>query len=199
MFRSDLFWLLPAILVALFQVKWIWRRLPEPRAVDTIVAGDYKEQDLFRLDYLMYLTYFILIIQLMVPLFAITDSAIFTFWLRIGGYILVISGFIASMLALKKLGDNWTGMFYYRIKKKQQLVTSGVYSLIRHPIYSAVLVELLGFELIANSWISLILLISGFWIFYKHSQKEEKLLKQAFGSEFVSYKKRTKLFLPWLI
>lgn len=198
MLREDLPWLLPAVLMALLQVKWIWGKLPDFEDRDTLIEGEYRDLDIFKLDYLMCLAYSVLLIQLAFPLFSITNSQNTISFFRISGYFLVGLGFVISWLALKKLGDNWTGMDRYRIKRKQTLVTVGVYSLVRHPIYLAVLLELAGFELVANSYLVFLFLIGGLKFFLNHIVKEERLLEKHFGSSFKNYKKKTKLLIPFL-
>lgn len=198
MFRNDVFWLLPAILVYVFQVERLWIKLPDFKESETLIKGEYREREVFRLKYLMYLTYFILLIQLVYPLFTITNSVVIIYLLRILGYILVSLGFVISLLALQELGANWTSMYYYRIKKHQKLITTGIYGVIRHPIYLSALLELVGFELIANSWILFLFLIFGTKVFLNQAIKEERLLEKAFGNSFIAYKKKTKMFLPFL-
>src|SRR5260221_8675022 len=52
------------------------------------------------------------------------------------GFIFVIIGASIAISARKTLGNNWANAYEYQVKKKQELVTNGIYSLIRHPIYS---------------------------------------------------------------
>lgn len=198
MFRSDILWLIPAIIIAVLQVKWVWRRLPNFEEKDTLLQGEYNDLEIFKFDYFMYLTYLILLVQLAWPLFTITNSIQMVNIFRISGYFLIVCGFLMSLLALKKLGKNWTGMDSYRIKKDQELVTAGIYRLVRHPIYSAVLLELVGFELIANSYLVLLFVIFGGKIFLNHINKEEKLLEKAFRNKFKDYKNRTKMLIPFI-
>ncbi|HBL52197.1 MAG: hypothetical protein A3D24_00555 [Candidatus Blackburnbacteria bacterium RIFCSPHIGHO2_02_FULL_39_13] len=192
--RDDFLWLLPAVLIALFQVKIIWARLPKINTTETEIDGCYKDWDITRLLYFTYLTYFFLFVQLVVTILPISS---FTFT-RFLGYGFVIFGFINSFVALKTINTNWTGMFQYRIKKGQKLITKGPYGFIRHPIYTSAILEIAGFELIANSWLFAPMLVFGYFMMYQHSLKEEALLEKKFGEEFKEYKRKTKMFIPFI-
>ncbi len=198
MFRSDIFWLLPALLVAIYEVFFIWNKLPLEQESSTEVKGEYNQYDQLKIGYLINCCYLIFWIQLVFPLFTISSNNALVILLRIVGYFLIIWGTVLAVLALKKLGRNWSGMDQYQIKKGHQLVTTGVYKLVRHPIYSGVLMEIIGFELVANSWFVLPLSIGTFWVFKNHIAKEEKLLAQKFEERLQDYRSKTKTLIPFL-
>ena len=192
MFRDDILLLLPALFIALFQVKFIWNKLPDSKEDDTEIAGEYSTIHHLKFAYLKSIGYSIFLIQLIFPILEIRTTFLSPI-LLITGYIFVITGFIISLMAIKTLNTNWTGMHEYRIKKGQQLITTGIYKFIRHPIYLAVILEIAGFELVAKSWLVFPFLIISFWIFNQHIKKEEKLLELKFGQEFIKYKNSTKV------
>ena len=198
MFRNDILWLLPALLLALIQVKLIWPSQPEFDEADTEIKGTNTEYDILFLIYLQYIAYLLFIMQLFVPIFLISRNFAIIFVLRIIGYLLTTAGFVISLLALKTLGNNWTGMTDYRIKKGQSLIQNGVYKMIRHPIYCALILEIMGFEFIANSWLVIILTLGSLIIMNKQANKEEELLTKKFGIEYQEYKSRTKKIIPFL-
>jgi len=74
----------------------------------------------------------------------------------------------------------------------QKLVTYGIYSKMRHPIYLSIIVIYVGFSLFFNSWLSLIIaiLFSATWFF--SAIQEEKGLIEIFGQEYIDYKSKTK-------
>lgn len=197
MFREDIIYLIPALLLALYQVKFIWNRLPQTDERETEIAGEYRTFHHIGFAYLKSLGYFIFLLQLIFSILEIKPIFLSPILPRVLGYIFIITGFIISLMAIKALGENWSGMHEYRIKKGQQLVTSGIYSLIRHPIYLAVILEIVGFELVARSWLTIPFFILSFWAFYQHIKKEEKLLELKFGQNFQEYKNRTKKLLPF--
>ena len=82
--------------------------------------------------------------------------------------------------------------------KKNKLVTTGVYSCVRNPIYSAFLFACTGALLIANNlW--LLILPPVYWLFLTILMKntEEKWLKKTFGKEYEEYCKRVNRCIPW--
>jgi len=198
MFRNDILWLLPALLLALIQVKLIWPCQPEFDEADTEMKGSNSEYDVLVFDYLQNVAYVLFIMQLFVPILLISRNFAVIFSLKIIGYLLVMAGFIISLFALNTLGNNWTGMTDYRIKKGQVLVQNGVYKIVRHPIYLAVILEIVGYEFVANSWFVIILTLCSIVIMNKQANKEEELLTKKFGIEYQKYKSRTKKFIPFL-
>lgn len=82
--------------------------------------------------------------------------------------------------------------------KTNRLVTTGVYALVRNPIYSAFMLMCTGALLIANNlW--LLILPVGYWGFMTVLMKntEEKWLKDLYGEEYVEYCKRVNRCIPW--
>ncbi len=197
-FRPDVLWLLPAVAIALIQAKFIWGKLPETNPQETAIPGKYDDLDQFGLSYVTIFVTFLFILQLITPLWNISSDQTVILVMRVLGYILIVGGFVISLKALKDLGNNWTGMNEYRIKKDQQLITNGIYNKIRHPIYLAVLMETLGYELIANSWLLVPILVIGTVIFIRHINLEEKLLREAFGEKFTNYSQKTKKLIPYI-
>lgn len=199
MFIEHILWIVPAVLIAAYQVKFIWSKLPLPNHEDTEIPGHYTNLDRLRLDYLVRFLCFILWIQIVIPLLTISDNIQIIFMLKLLGYLLILTGFWVSLTALKTLGNNWSGLSDYRIKKNQQLVTTGVYKYVRHPIYLAAMLEVLGYELLVNSWLSIIFIAIIYIIVTKHLIREEAQLEQKFGKQFIAYKQKTKMFIPYLI
>lgn len=120
-----------------------------------------------------------------------------SFILQIIGFILIIIGVSTAVSARRTIGTNWAHAFEYQVKKKQELVTTGVYAFIRHPIYTGLWIGLIGGELVAQSYVAFVgvlFLIVG----YYQSRLEEKLLISHFGNAYKTYMKRTKMFIPFL-
>ena len=77
------------------------------------------------------------------------------------------------------------------------LVTSGPYSLIRHPTYTFYLLMFMGLPLLTGIW-PLYVLIPGFYGYVKTVKSEEDLLIAHFGEEYEEYQKITKKFIPFI-
>lgn len=77
-------------------------------------------------------------------------------------------------------------------------MTSGAYRLVRHPIYSGMLIAALGTSLVIG--IPGLLILLGFVaMVISRIGVEERLMLQLFGDRYLQYKKRTKMLIPYLI
>ncbi len=76
-----------------------------------------------------------------------------------------------------------------------KLITTGVFSFSRNPIYTAFGFVLVGQFLIFPNWILLIYLIAGIWLFNRQVLREEDYLKQHYGKEYLEYCKRVRRYL----
>jgi protein-S-isoprenylcysteine O-methyltransferase Ste14 len=113
------------------------------------------------------------------------------------GFALVVLGLGLCIVARKQLDTNWANAWEYQIKQKHELVTHGVYAFIRHPIYSGIVVAVIGAELVAQSWLFL-LFFSFFWVVYEQAKKEEVILEKHFGKKYTDYKKHSKMLIPFI-
>lgn len=106
-------------------------------------------------------------------------------------------GLIVAIIARKTLADNWSGNI--EIKKGHELITSGIYGYIRHPIYTGVLLMGIG-TLIFTQTLILILFVFGMSAFFIFKlTREEKLLTKHFPKEYPAYKKRVKALIPFVL
>lgn len=198
-FRQNFIILLPAIFLAYIQRK-IWSKQPEYNPSDTEIAGSYhlNQRYVYFNLFLIYFTYLFLFIEFLFSIFPIINNVNIIKIIYLFAYLLIIFGFISSLLAIRHLASNWTGIFLYRIKKNQKLVTTGIYKYLRHPIYSAVLLELTGYQLLVNSYLSLVFLPLIFFFFLRQIQLEEKLLIKKYGQKYLNYCRKTKSILPFI-
>lgn len=83
--------------------------------------------------------------------------------------------------------------------KEKKLITSGVYRLVRNPIYSAFIFIFTGTLLLTGNYFLLILPFI-FWAFLTILMKntEEKWLKNEFGKEYEIYLKEVNRVIPWI-
>lgn len=113
--------------------------------------------------------------------------------LRIFGLVLCIIGVSLAIYARKYLGRNW-GMPMSH-KEDGELVTSGPYSVIRHPIYTGVMMALLGTGLASYPlWIAFSVIGCIYFIF--SAIQEEKRMLREFSGEYPAYMARTKRLIP---
>jgi protein-S-isoprenylcysteine O-methyltransferase Ste14 len=113
------------------------------------------------------------------------------------GLFLVIVGVGSAFLAKRQLGDSWVYAAVYGVKPKQHLVTTGIYAIVRHPIYVSFAISYIGIELLAGSWLWVAFLFL-FIPAYLQAKKEEKVLIKHFGETYKKYQQTTKMFIPYL-
>ena len=93
------------------------------------------------------------------------------------------------------IGRNWgTPMTQ---KDEPELVTSGPYHLVRHPIYSGILVAGVG-TAVALSWLGLIAVVLAGLYFVYSATVEERYLTEQFPDAYPAYKRSTKMLLPFI-
>ena len=120
-------------------------------------------------------------------------TLIFRYQFNGGGYLPAI-GFIIGAIGVVILitGIMTLGEYFTTSINPKGLVTHGIYSKIRHPIFIGVILVYLGLELIFQSIYGLLLVIFVLIPFYIYSAiEEEKILSKIFKDKYTAYKKKT--------
>ncbi|MDB5761464.1 MAG: isoprenylcysteine carboxylmethyltransferase family protein, partial [Herminiimonas sp.] len=78
-----------------------------------------------------------------------------------------------------------------------ELVTTGAYRLVRHPIYSAIIIGTLGFSLASENLLRLVLTGILFVFFDMKARREEQWLQVQYPA-YAIYKSRVKKMIPWI-
>jgi protein-S-isoprenylcysteine O-methyltransferase Ste14 len=117
-------------------------------------------------------------------------------WLAGLGLVLFAAGLGFAIWARIHIGRNWgTPMSQ---KNDPELVTSGPYRLVRHPIYSGILVAGIG-TAVALSWSWLIAVaLAGIYFVYSATIEEGNLTKQ-FPDAYPEYRRSTKMLVPFIL
>lgn len=136
-----------------------------------------------------------LLIRATISLFppASTQPIIISQWIGLGAQII---GLAYAVWARIHIGRNW-GMPMSR-KDQPELITTGPYRLVRHPIYTGIIVAGLGTTLVFGP-VWLIAVIAAAAYFYYSAVTEERMLTREFGKSYEDYRKRSKMFFPYLI
>ena len=102
-----------------------------------------------------------------------------------------------AMSAIKELGKQWS--LEARLVEGHKLITTGVYQLVRHPIYSAMLGMLVATGIVNSHWLVTLIAVLIFIIGTKiRTIFEEKLLGDAFGDEFTDWKVKVPGLIPFV-
>jgi protein-S-isoprenylcysteine O-methyltransferase Ste14 len=112
------------------------------------------------------------------------------------GAVLFACGIALAIWARLHIGRNW-GMPMTQ-RAEPELVTSGPYRFVRHPIYSGLLIAMLGTALV-NNLIGLIVVALLVAYFYYCGIVEERNLAATFPKAYPEYRSRTKMLIPFLL
>jgi protein-S-isoprenylcysteine O-methyltransferase Ste14 len=95
------------------------------------------------------------------------------------------------------LGRFWSSAV--AIMKEHQLVRSGPYRLIRHPLYTGMLGMFIGTAIVSGQYHALIGVGLGVYAYWRKILIEERALSEAFGAEYDDYKHHSSALIPWLL
>lgn len=112
------------------------------------------------------------------------------------GVALCLAGFGFAVWARVHLGRNW-GM-PMSLRQGHELVTSGPYAYVRHPIYTGILLAMIGSTL-ARGLAWLLPLLLGFAYFLFSARTEEKMMVAQFPEFYPAYRRRTRMLIPFLL
>jgi protein-S-isoprenylcysteine O-methyltransferase Ste14 len=116
-------------------------------------------------------------------------------WLRLIGAVVILGGGLLGTLGIIGLGKNLTP--FPRPKEGGHLVTTGVYGLVRHPIYTGIIFGSLGWALLTNTLLGVGFVVVLFLFFDLKSRREERWLIEAYP-DYPTYQKRVKKLVPFL-
>jgi protein-S-isoprenylcysteine O-methyltransferase Ste14 len=117
-------------------------------------------------------------------------------WIQALGAALTCLGIAFAIWARYHIGRYWSSSV--SLRAGHQLVRTGPYSRIRHPIYSGILLALLGTALVIGRYRALLAFIIMLVGFAWKASREEALLAGEFGPAFEEHKRLTGFFLPRL-
>jgi protein-S-isoprenylcysteine O-methyltransferase Ste14 len=116
-------------------------------------------------------------------------------WRAAVGLVLFAAGLLFAIWARIHIGRNWgTPMTQ---KEEPELVTSGPYRLVRHPIYSGILVAGTGTALALDWFWLTVVALAGIYIIYA-ATAEERYLSEQFPDTYARYKRSTKMLVPFV-
>lgn len=109
---------------------------------------------------------------------------------------LMIGAIWFARSAVKELGKQFA--LQARLIEGHELITTGVYGIVRHPIYTAFFAMMLATALVMSHWIALIAGVCLFLIGTRiRTSSEDRLLSEAFGPDFAAWKKKVPGLIPF--
>jgi isoprenylcysteine carboxyl methyltransferase (ICMT) family protein YpbQ len=113
---------------------------------------------------------------------------------KLSGLALECAGLALAIWARRVLGRNWSGEI--TIKADHELVRSGPYGRVRHPIYTALLAMYAGTAIVSGQMHALVGLLLAVIAYLRKSRMEETNLAKAFGEQYVAYRDETWALVP---
>lgn len=118
-------------------------------------------------------------------------------WIQWLGFALVVCGCTFTVWARACLGSNWSAIA--TVKQNHELISRGPYALVRHPIYSGILLALVGTAIAMGEVRAFIGLGLAFIAFLLKSGAEEQLMRQEFSAEYARYSQRVRRLIPFIL
>ncbi len=111
------------------------------------------------------------------------------------GALLTAIGIGVAIWARVNLGRNWSSR--PAVKEQHELVTTGPYAYVRHPIYSGIMLAALGTALMTSIF-GIVMLVFISITFALRINKEEQIMLELFPKQYPEYQKRTKHLVPFV-
>lgn len=118
-------------------------------------------------------------------------------FLTLLGILMVTVGLIIRVTAIRTLGKFFTATA--RVTDKHILITSGIFSMVRHPSYAGAILVITSVPIILNNmytFFSTILLL--IFVYDYRIRSEEKVLISTFGEKYLKYSSEVKKIVPHL-
>ena len=113
------------------------------------------------------------------------------------GAALVAAGLAFTAWARLHLGTNWSGIV--TVKRDHELVTSGPYALVRHPIYTGLVLAFFGSALALGEARGLLAVAVVFASLWRKLRLEERWMGEQFGADYERYRARVRALVPFVL
>src|SRR5579862_9256745 len=181
-----------------FTVLWIafviyWRI----KAVGTKTTQRLEPAASRILRILIFLIAIVLFSTTRIPLrwlyFELLPAGLWSFWLGAG---VMVAGLLFAIWAREHLGRNWSSSV--TIKQGHELITTGPYAVVRHPIYTGILAGLLGTAIALSQVRGFIAFALFFLMIWLKLRMEEQWMRSQFGETYSTYAQQTAALVPYL-
>ncbi len=122
------------------------------------------------------------------------SDAVSAFWI---GAAITASGLLFSVWARLHIGANWSSAV--TIKQDHELIASGPYSYVRHPIYTGILLGFVGSAIARDEWRGVLAVAIALGALWRKLSIEERWLSQEFGDAYADYRRRVAALIPYLL
>jgi len=116
------------------------------------------------------------------------------YWL---GLLIVAAGLAVAVWARVHLGRNWSATV--TIKQDHELIRTGPYGAVRHPIYTGILLALLGTAVAIGEWRGLVAFVSFTVGLLIKIKAEERFMSETFGEQYARYRAEVPALIPFIV
>ncbi|HUB52313.1 MAG TPA: isoprenylcysteine carboxylmethyltransferase family protein [Terracidiphilus sp.] len=183
-------WFFPAVWIAFF-VYW------QIKAINTKTTQRLEPAGSRTLRVVVFLIVIALLSTMRIPLpwlyHEFWPQGSWSFWI---GAAVMVAGLLFAVWARVHLGRNWSRSV--TIKKDHELISSGPYAVVRHPIYTGILGGFLGTAIAISQvrgFLALVLVLIVFWV---KLRLEEQWMRSEFGESYSTYARHTSALVPFV-
>jgi len=191
-FAAELIWL--AGLAAWYVIRFPYERKAKKTAVRRSLR-DAREQTILAIGFLGLL--FVPLVYVITGFPQVAERP-FSPVIAGLGIVCLIAALWVFYRSHAELGRNWS--ISLELRGNHRLVRTGIYRLVRHPMYSSFFLLGLSQLLLLPNWVAGAAGIVGAGVLYAFRiQREEKMMLENFGDEYRLYMRETKRLVPWLV
>ena len=135
-----------------------------------------------------------LVLYAIYPPWMMALAAPFPDWLRWAGFALGLASLALWIWTQVALGKQWSPQL--QLRQEHHVITSGPYARIRHPLYTAMIGYGTALALVSANWVFILFAILAIAGMAARVPREEKMMIEEFGEEYIAYMQRTGRFFP---
>lgn len=118
-------------------------------------------------------------------------QSVLVYW---AGVAIVAAGLAIAVWARRHLGRNWSGTV--TLKREHELIRSGPYRFVRHPIYSGLLLALLGTAIVIGQWRGILAFVLMVGALVLKLRTEERFMVETFHDDYSRYRAEVPALIP---
>jgi len=117
--------------------------------------------------------------------------------LAAAGLAVTVLGAVFAIWSRVTLGRNWSSV--PQVKEQHELVVKGPYRIVRHPIYTGLILAVAGTGLAQDKGIWLFMVVLIFVSYWLKIRVEERLMMETFPEQYPAYRRRVKALIPGIL
>ena len=117
-------------------------------------------------------------------------------WIQWLGILIALVPVFFLIWVHRHLDKQWS--IALELQEDHKLITTGPYRFVRHPMYLGIFTYTIGLMMISSDVLVILFFTFTIWVNYRRIPREEQMLIQEFGDEYIEYMKRSGRLLPQL-